>query len=252
METYILLHILTFLKIFMLKFHYNLMIKRELMKISNFKNTITTLFGFAAPTYYRWKKEKRPIVNLLEKYFSDLELEEFVLTGKINRLEKENIQNDFFSKYKNIYFSYIQKFGLIINLEEEVQEYYFSYLFFIKNNYEKFNIHNNPFSAAAIEFSLIYNKKIDHEEIKNFHLLIDLINFLDNQPGMWFYFTHILQNNFEEWISHIEDIEDYKINNKFTDNFEKKKLPMQKEGLDHFYLFHCYNNIPPYTIQEMK
>lgn len=197
------------------------------------------------------QKDHKILISLIEKYFSDAELEEFILTGRINRLEKENIQNDFFSKYKNIYFNYIKKFGLIINLEEEVQEYYFKYLFFIKNNYEKFNIHNNPFSASAIEFSFMYEKKIKHKEIKNFHLLIDLINFLDNQPGMWFYFTYILQNDFNEWISSIENIEDYKIDNKFADNFENKKFPMQKEGLDHFYLFHCYNNIFPYTLEEI-
>lgn len=111
-------------------------------------------------SYYRWKsKDHKILISLIEKYFSDAELEEFILTGRINRLEKENIQNDFFSKYKNIYFNYIKKFGLIINLEEEVQEYYFKYLFFIKNNYEKFNIHNNPFSASAIEFSFMYKKK---------------------------------------------------------------------------------------------
>lgn len=57
------------------------------MKISQFKNTITTLFGFAAPTYYRWKKEKRPIVDLLEKYFSTEEIQEFLETEKIRKLE---------------------------------------------------------------------------------------------------------------------------------------------------------------------
>ncbi len=48
------------------------------------------LFGFNASTYHRWKNEERPIIKLLQKYCDQNELEEFLKTGKISRLEKNN------------------------------------------------------------------------------------------------------------------------------------------------------------------
>lgn len=55
-----------------------------------FKETMATLFSTAEGTYYKWKKEDRPIIKLLDKYFSKEELEEFLRTGKINKLENLN------------------------------------------------------------------------------------------------------------------------------------------------------------------
>lgn len=46
------------------------------------------LFDFSINTYYLWKKQNRPIINLLEKYFKKEELEEFLETGKIEKFEK--------------------------------------------------------------------------------------------------------------------------------------------------------------------
>jgi hypothetical protein len=58
-----------------------------------FKDIIETLFGFSAPTWYRWKKENRKIVDLVEKYLSEQDLEEFLMYGTIEKLEFANIQN---------------------------------------------------------------------------------------------------------------------------------------------------------------
>ncbi|MBN2825824.1 MAG: hypothetical protein JXQ76_10895 [Campylobacterales bacterium] len=44
------------------------------------------LFDFSVNTYYTWKREKRPIMKLLEEYHYPQELEEFIKTGKIERL----------------------------------------------------------------------------------------------------------------------------------------------------------------------
>lgn len=46
------------------------------------------LFNVSINTYYNWKKEDRPIINLLDKYFSKEDLEEFLKTGEITKLEK--------------------------------------------------------------------------------------------------------------------------------------------------------------------
>jgi hypothetical protein len=43
--------------------------------------------------YFKFKKEERPVIALLEKYFSKEELEEFLHNGKIERFEQFNNMN---------------------------------------------------------------------------------------------------------------------------------------------------------------
>jgi len=60
---------------------------------------MSKLFGFSTQTYFNWKKDsmsKRPIITLLEKYFSKEELEEFLETGKISKLEQSSDAHDEF------------------------------------------------------------------------------------------------------------------------------------------------------------
>ena len=58
-----------------------------------FKDIIEELFGFSAPTWYRWKKENRKIVDLVEKYLSESDLEEFLEYGTVEKLEFANLQD---------------------------------------------------------------------------------------------------------------------------------------------------------------
>ena len=53
---------------------------------------IAKLIGNTERTIFAWKKENRSIINFLEKYFSEEDLEEYLRTGKIDRLE--NPYND--------------------------------------------------------------------------------------------------------------------------------------------------------------
>ncbi len=50
------------------------------------QNTICKVMGISQASYYRWKKE-RPVIALLEKYFTDEELIEFIETEHIARME---------------------------------------------------------------------------------------------------------------------------------------------------------------------
>lgn len=56
------------------------------------KNLIQELYGHTESTYYRWKKEDRPIISLIEKYFCENEIVEFLESGEI---EKFNILKRF-------------------------------------------------------------------------------------------------------------------------------------------------------------
>mgnify|MGYP001770902608 CR=1 FL=1 len=55
------------------------------------KDLMSKLFDYNATTYYAWRKQSRPIIRLIEKYFSDEEIQEFLDTGSVKKLE----ENDF-------------------------------------------------------------------------------------------------------------------------------------------------------------
>lgn len=55
------------------------------------------LFDFSINTYYLWKKQGRLIFNLLDKYFSKEDLEEFITTGKVSKYEA--IENNIFKNH---------------------------------------------------------------------------------------------------------------------------------------------------------
>jgi hypothetical protein len=58
------------------------------------------LFSFSRPTYYKWKRENVKVIQLLEKYFSKEELEEFIKTGKISRFENlDTLDSDLIERH---------------------------------------------------------------------------------------------------------------------------------------------------------
>lgn len=55
------------------------------------KNSIISqLLGNTINTVTNWRNEERPVIALLEKYFQDHEIQEFLDTGKISRFEGES------------------------------------------------------------------------------------------------------------------------------------------------------------------
>ena len=59
------------------------------MRIKNVLDykAMTVLFGFSRQSWNNWKKEKRPIITLFEKYFTDLEIDEYLKNRSIKKLE---------------------------------------------------------------------------------------------------------------------------------------------------------------------
>lgn len=56
--------------------------------MENENETLSKIFDFATSTIYKWKKESRPIIKLLEQYFTKEDLEDFIATGKISKMER--------------------------------------------------------------------------------------------------------------------------------------------------------------------
>ena len=68
----------------------------------SFEKTITELMCFSRNTFFVWKRENRPVMNLLKKYFSKEELQEFLETGKIQKQERLNELLEIEKKYNQI------------------------------------------------------------------------------------------------------------------------------------------------------
>ncbi len=66
------------------------------------KEVIKEILTIADKTFYNYKNENRPIINLLEKYFSKEELQEFIETGKIQKQERLNELIEIEKKYNQI------------------------------------------------------------------------------------------------------------------------------------------------------
>lgn len=71
------------------------------------KEQILEILDIAPRTYYLWKKEERPIINFLEKYFVEADLSEFLQNGIVSKLETLNYflyqqTDEFFDYYHKI------------------------------------------------------------------------------------------------------------------------------------------------------
>ena len=75
-------------------------------------STLSKLLGNSLKTISNWKKEKRPIINLLLKYFKKEDLEEFIETGKILRLEDNKDQELLNNEASKIYNHFILSLSL--------------------------------------------------------------------------------------------------------------------------------------------
>jgi len=60
------------------------------------------MLGNTEKSYYRWREEGRPIISFLEKYFTANELQEFIETKMIARLETNNTSESKIIQYEEI------------------------------------------------------------------------------------------------------------------------------------------------------
>jgi len=77
-------------------------------------NTISQILGIHRNSYHNWKKQNRPIIFLLEQYFSKEDLTEYLETNAINKLEQlTKITNLDINTYNSLYviFNKIDKFN---------------------------------------------------------------------------------------------------------------------------------------------
>jgi hypothetical protein len=58
------------------------------------KKIIAKILDVTLKSVYNWEKEGRPIIRLIERYFEEKDLEEFLTTGRISRLENQTMYDE--------------------------------------------------------------------------------------------------------------------------------------------------------------
>lgn len=125
------------------------------------EKNILKLMCYSRNTLYVWKREKRPIVELIEKYFFDEDIEEFLKTGKINKFENL-IEYTYLSRV-----NFLDQLNLLSKNEFHGYRYFADYiLYYIDKGYE--------FNNDDVEW-------IGEVELKVFQ--DDFIKFLINNPS---------------------------------------------------------------------
>lgn len=133
---------------------------------------VTKLFGFSRQSWNNWKKEQaeegtRPIISLLEKYFSEYDLQEFLETQKISRLElcAENEEENIYAniQYLDIFLKQDES-SRFVKSSDYGYDFYFSILVKIKNMLGNEQI---PFfDVYEFAWSALYQTVLDPENFK--------------------------------------------------------------------------------------
>jgi len=133
-----------------------------------FKETMALLFSTSQGTYYKWKKENRPIINLISKYFTIQDLEEFVTTGIIPKYE--DITN----------INYINKLINISLDNKKINISYLDYCILIEYLHTHLN-RLNLYNEVDIMILPNTNEDLIHNKFKD--LKDDLFKLLDEDTG---------------------------------------------------------------------
>lgn len=95
--------------------------KGSLLRVKNVLDykILMEIFKFSRQSWNNWKKENRPITVLIEKYFTNQDLEEFLATGKVFKLENQKNLESYLTKDKDfMLFCKFQEF-VLHNQEEK-------------------------------------------------------------------------------------------------------------------------------------
>ncbi|QKF80722.1 hypothetical protein [Halarcobacter ebronensis] len=183
------------------------------------EKVILDLFKYSRGTYYTWKREKRPIIKLIEKYFTESYLQEFLETGNIAVFELLDFAENKLSK--NL-FKFIES---ILSLSDSNIKYFYEFLVEHLKDKDLFSFDDNKkvfiwrgtydnvqFKKLFYEF--IKNKEINGEDL---FLFSEIINKLTNEDIKYLQLN--LKNTFYPLFNHLNSKEflnpgDYNHDNK--------------------------------------
>jgi hypothetical protein len=214
---------------------------------------IEELFIFTRQTWSKWKKENKPIVNLIEKYFEDKDIQEFLETGKIKKFENiKFITDNYIAKSQAFYVNSFKESQSLLHepsMHYQFKDFYFNFLAdFGKINFP-FNINILGIKSLLTHYLYQYqtqkikeNLKIDkiNEKLEDFKFKID--EAITSSKGEEKEELKKFKKNLQEETQKEEFIEDiFSVNEKY---FEGIML--------HFFTFNSWNNDIYYFLELVK
>lgn len=173
------------------------------------ENEYCQLLSVSRNTYYVHKREKRPIINLLEKYFSKEDLEEFIASGQCTKFEKyHHIEFNILKNSRIKYMNSFKKYDRFTLFSSVFMDFYFNFLMFLKTK----NIFTSDFCSLFDEYKISYflQKKNKFESL--FDLLKkDLNVFKDWDDGMLIFIDSLLENSLQNLFSEADSKEEQNI-----------------------------------------
>lgn len=139
---------------------------------------IAELIGNNDKTIYRWKKEGRPIVSLIEKYFSKEDLEEFLETGKVRKYDSID------TTISISIISFLQKLNVLYHEDGNPQLFYRFIVYYIQYE-ESFNSDGTWQGLNGIEefqdifYQYLVNIGVHMEELRHTSIFINQLSRAD-------------------------------------------------------------------------
>ncbi len=126
------------------------------------KEAIKKILDISDKTYYNWKNQNRPIVKLLEKYFEDEDLSEFIEKGTVDKFEKLNfLYENIVCKNEKLYLdSFTSNFNYnkLSSSHTIFIDFYFSFLLDLKEKE----------SLIKFQFNSLLNNSLHNYLIKKY------------------------------------------------------------------------------------
>lgn len=179
---------------------------------------VSNILGCSVSGYYKWKKQGRYIIDLLDKYFSKSDLEEYLETGKVSKFELLNDFNDILYGSKLDYLEFISN-NLVHSIQYDTfTDFYYKLLVYISDLQKSYSVDiAKVWSISdAIPGFFVNNGFLHEENILNSFSFINKVHTLNEFDQNLNNFIRLgLSRNFKPLIDdqdHIRISRDYKKN----------------------------------------
>ena len=205
---------------------------------------IAQLIGNTERTIFAWKKENRPIIDLLQKYFTKEDLEEFLETGSVLKMETLNHYEETLNAEFNIF--YRTKLGQ----DSQTKQLRFFWDFINRFKNDIININLRGCKSAISDLLLKYHLVVleltaSEDEVSPRNLrTLEFSEFITTMQSISEDLTYFIINNLKyNFKTHINYLVHYNLYSYATEilacstiNYYDNKLPYLREMRAHLFL----------------
>jgi hypothetical protein len=218
-----------------------------------FKETMANLFSASEGAYYKWKREKRPIIQLVDKYLSKEDIEEFLETGEIKKFENiKFITDNYVAKSQAFYVNSFKESQSLLHqpsMHNEFRDFYFNFL----TNFGEINF---PFNINGLGIQSLLNHYLYQYQTREIKKSLDTNNINQELENKKSEIEDAIVNSSGKLKKDLE-----KLKKGFQEEVEKKEIiddifSKNEKGFEliivHFNIFTSWNNDIYYFLELVK